>query len=73
MTQPITVQTPPCPRCGKPSTLTVDDEAFETWRSGTLIQNAFPDMSADDRELLITGYHGKCWDLDFGYISEDEE
>lgn len=31
------------------------------WRSGMLIQDAFPELSAEDREFLISGLCPKCW------------
>jgi hypothetical protein len=27
------------------------------------IQDAFPDLSVDDRELIKTGIHPWCWDI----------
>jgi hypothetical protein len=49
--------------------MVVDREAFDRWRGGELIQNAFPDMDPGERELLITGTHDACWDKLF---SEEE-
>ena len=40
--------------------LDLDPAAVRRWQRGTLIQNAFPDMSADDRERLITGICPSC-------------
>ncbi len=51
-----------CPKCRKASTVDVDPHALLAWRRGLLIQEAFPDLSVDDRELLITGTHPACWD-----------
>ena len=53
--------TPPCLVCGKRSQLTVESEAFYQWRNGTLIQDAFPELSFNERELLMTGTHSLCW------------
>lgn len=33
----------------------VTEEQLLNWSSGTLIQNAMPDLSAQEREFLITG------------------
>jgi hypothetical protein len=33
------------------------------------IQDAFPTLGTDDRELLKTGFHSTCWDIAFN----DEE
>lgn len=31
------------------------------WRNGTAIQEAFPDLSTVEREMLITGYTADDW------------
>jgi len=66
----ITVITRPCIRCGKPSTLEVDSDAYGRWAGGEVIQRAFPTLTSDERELLVTGTHGSCWALMF---PEEEE
>ena len=38
------------------------------WENGTLIQNAMPDVSAEDREFIMTGITPEEWDATF----EDE-
>lgn len=43
------------------------------WKTGTLIQRAMPNLSADQRELLISHTCGKCWDRMFKVDDEDEE
>lgn len=52
---------PPCLVCGKTTRVMLDYVQFQAWRRGTLIQNAFPEMSKEEREVLITGTHGECW------------
>jgi len=32
------------------------------WHNGTLIQNAMPNLSADDREFIMTGITPEEWD-----------
>lgn len=51
-----------CPGCGKRATLEVPAEGYEHWRDGELIQRALPQLSADAREQLMTGYCSPCWD-----------
>lgn len=34
----------------------------DAWRAGTLIQDAFPTLSADDREFIKTGITPEQWD-----------
>lgn len=53
----------PCVVCGKASIMTVDKAGYEAWQSGTHIQYAFPEMSADEREILISGTHPECWEI----------
>lgn len=65
-TTQLYITTIPCPGCGKTTTLVVDEKALDAAVGGTLIQKAFPDMSSDDRERLISGYCATCWDILFG-------
>lgn len=54
--------TKPCVVCGKTSRVTVPLAGYIAWRHhGEFVQNAFPEMSADNRELLISGTHPACW------------
>lgn len=62
---------PTCPYCHQSSTIEVDPASYGNWRNGMLIQRAFPNMSIADRERLITGIHGECWNKIFP--PEDEE
>jgi hypothetical protein len=64
-----TVTTRACSLCGGRSRVVVPTDDLESWRSGTLIQNAFPYFTPAERELLMTGTHSECWDAFFG----DEE
>jgi hypothetical protein len=51
-----------CPMCGVENFVVVDGEDFDKWQAGTLIQDAFPHLSADEREQLLTGICTPCWD-----------
>ena len=63
----IEVQLKTCIFCHKGSPLMkVDRERFYEWQNGTYIQNAFPEMTVNDRELLMTGTHSECWDKMMG-------
>ena len=46
--------------------LPVTQEQLDSWESGTLIQEAMPQLSADDREFVMTGVIGPEWDEEFG-------
>jgi hypothetical protein len=41
-------------------------KAFDAWDSGELIQNAFPTLSAYEREFIKTGITPQEWDAMFG-------
>ena len=55
-----------CPMCGNKSMLTVSLDGFIRWQEGELIQEALPELDADQRELMITGVHAHCWQAAFG-------
>lgn len=58
-----------CPFCGATNTVRVNQDEYDNWNSGMLIQNAMPDMSVADRELLITGICSECFpDLDYVFV-----
>lgn len=46
---------------------------FEAWKNGTLIQDAFPYMDANRRELFISGICGECFDTVMFDPDEEEE
>lgn len=66
-TKTITVK---CPFCRKETTLQVDAEAYKSWKNGRLIDKAFPDLSASDREIIKTGVDDQCWNDIFGGFDE---
>ena len=49
------------PVTGKVNTMRIDMsamdymEAYSAWKKGTYIQNAFPKLTADEREFIMTG------------------
>lgn len=51
-----------CPMTKKAWELEVWKTSFDMWRAGGLIQECFPDLSVDERELLQTGYTPEGWD-----------
>ncbi len=58
-----------CPFCKAKTSVVVDPLQFENWQTGARIQNAFPTMSAENREILMTGMCLDCQALTF---TEDE-
>ena len=55
-----------CTVSGDTYCVRVDSVDYETWRHGELIQNVFPQLSADEREFIITGYTPSEWANIFG-------
>ena len=45
------------------------DEQYAAWMGGVLIQNAFPNLTADEREFIKTGIPPVEWNE---FIGEDE-
>ncbi len=43
----------------------VTEEEYLAWESGTLIQNAMPRATADDREFILSGYTPEDWEALF--------
>jgi hypothetical protein len=72
MSEIIAVKTKTCVVCDQYEIWSLDRQAVESWQEGELIQNAFPDMSMSDRELLISGTHPACWDKLFPGEEEEE-
>lgn len=62
-----------CPFCGKTTPVQIRRVAdYNAWQNGALAQDAFPYLSADEREMLISGICPKCWERTFDE-EEDEE
>lgn len=58
----LLVTTRDCTICGLPGQLAdVDPDALADWVDGAAIQDAMPDRSKTERELLMTGLHGECY------------
>lgn len=54
-----------CKECGYVHGFRVSQYALRRWKSGMLIQKAFPNMLDWERELLRIGICGKCYDKMF--------
>ena len=55
-----------CPFCGAEHGVEVDLAQFEAWQNGELIQRAMPDLTATEREQLISRMCPKCQAEVFG-------
>jgi hypothetical protein len=62
----------PCYECKKPQAVTVPAAAFIKFGQGGFAQDCFPALPAEQREFLISGICGKCWDELFPEEDEDE-
>jgi hypothetical protein len=51
----------------------VTQEQIALWESGTLIQNAMPNLSADEREFIMTGITPSEWAEAFGSSEEEDD
>jgi len=51
-----------CRICNQEIPVSATAEQIAAWRAGELIQRAMPDVPADERELLISGVCGPCFD-----------
>lgn len=71
MSADFRITSKPCPICGDVKVFYVPLEGYIKRINGGLIQDCFPELSADDRERLITGWCPSHWDDLFGG-SDDE-
>lgn len=55
-----------CPFCGHAHEVEVNETDYWDWQDGALAQDAFPYLSADEREMLISGIDSECWNKMFG-------
>jgi len=60
-----------CMMCGKVVAVDCPDAGFAAWQAGELVQVAMPSLSADDREILISGICGPCFDNMFPDEADD--
>lgn len=58
-----------CMECGEEHKVEVKESDYLKWTTGTYIQDAFPYLTAAQRELLISKMCGTCFDKLFN----DEE
>lgn len=65
--------TGPCRMTKKPYSVKVPGAALYAYRQGALIQNAFPMLSKDDREFLISGFSPEGWAQVFPPEEDDDD
>ena len=57
----IAMFTPVCRQCGKQFFIAVLREDYDKYEKGALVQEAFPYLSADNREMIISQTCPECW------------
>lgn len=51
-----------CPLCKQLTYIKVDKDGFFKWKKGELVQRAFPKLSIEERECLISNICLTCQD-----------
>lgn len=51
-----------CKMCGDTTEVHFEKKDFDRWKNGTPIQDALHYLEADERELLMSGVCGTCFD-----------
>jgi hypothetical protein len=54
-----------CSMCDTQHEIWVEDDDYKAWENGKMCQDAFPYLDAGQREILISGTCGRCFDLLF--------
>lgn len=62
---------PECRWCHKIVPLEVSMDGLIAWEDGLLIQDALPELTPGEREILITGTCSECFDKMFHDQAED--
>lgn len=51
-----------CYGCSKTSIMILSEKDYMIWQSKLYVQDAFPYLSAAQREMIINGMHPECFD-----------
>lgn len=54
-----------CVHCGQLYTILLSKAGIEARQNGAFVQDAFPELTAGERELLISGTCDACWERFF--------
>ena len=75
MTDPLDLQLElECKYCDHEETITVPEADYISWHNGEYIQDAFPYLTAGQRELMLSNTCDTCWDKFFPmYVRNFEE
>lgn len=55
-----------CPMCHKINTVELKTQQWWDWQLGGHIQDVAPELSPNEREMLISGICPTCWNKMFG-------
>ncbi len=66
----VSIETKPCMWCHKTSILTLEVAKLHRYICGEFVQDVWPEMDADQRELIMTGTHPACWNA---MVPEDDD
>lgn len=69
----VRVTTASCIVCKSAGTLIVPKTAWFAYMAGDSVQAAFSMLSAEDREQLVSGIHGPCFDSLFPDEDDEED
>jgi len=61
-----------CRMCNMLFKVNVTEQEWKDYQMGMLAQKAFPNMSADERELIISQTCSLCWDELFSEEEDDD-
>ena len=59
-----------CRECQQIKFVEASEDGVKKWQQGELIQRALPELTAEEREMLISRICPECWNKMF---KEDEE
>lgn len=62
-----------CPFCGHVHEIEVNENDYWYWQDGITVQEAFPYLSANEKEMLISGICPTCWEKTFAGEPEDSK
>lgn len=62
-----------CMICHKTSEVEVPAQGLWNWEHGEFVHKAFPQLTPEQREQIVTGTHAACWDAAFAEPDDGED
>ena len=73
MTDPLDLQLElECKYCDHEETITVPEADYISWHNGEYIQDAFPYLTAGQRQLMLSNTCDDCWNKFFPEENDNE-